>query len=138
MERVLARLARETAARVAFVVNRSGQLLASSEEPDALPDLGRSAREGSIAAQLKQFGTAVEFRDHRRTCLHVHLAGPCLVLVVVTRARRNPGQLYPTIRRASEELRALLEEQLRHESEFGLHPDVVAPLSAGDIDALFG
>lgn len=141
MEHVLDRLVRQVGARAAFVINRCGLLLACSCSTDDLPPLGKPCRQGTLATQLKQLGTAVEYRDHGRTCLHAQLAGPRMVLLVlcrVSRTRHCARQVHPFIQRAADELKSILDDALLHTGEFFPPHEMLTPLTEQDIDALFG
>jgi predicted regulator of Ras-like GTPase activity (Roadblock/LC7/MglB family) len=133
IQTVVDRLVREANAKVVFIVDKNGQLIAASGEVDnidttSLASLtaGNIAATGGIAKLLRENEFATQFHEGEKANIHIQLVGNRVILVVV-RLR---------VRMASDELNRIFEALLSKVQEPG-GDSPFAEITDEDIDNLF-
>src|SRR5947209_1261304 len=108
---VCERLAREANAKVVFLVDKNGQLIASvgaTENLDttSLASLtaGNIAATGGIAKLINEKEFSQIFHEGERDNLHISIVGGRVILVVIFDQRSSLGLVRLRVKKASEEL----------------------------------
>lgn len=138
---VCERLCRDANARVVFVIDKSGQLLASAGDTSRLDSTslaslvaGEIAATGGLAQLMgeKEFSTLYHegVRDH----IHISLVASRVILVVIFDGRSSLGLVRLRVRRQSEELARIVEQMAARKAE---RPSALAEITDEDIDNLF-
>jgi predicted regulator of Ras-like GTPase activity (Roadblock/LC7/MglB family) len=145
---VLERLIKESNARVIFLVDKNGQLIANTGEVQNLDTTslasltaGNIAATGGLAKLLGEKEFSILFHEGERDNLHISIVGQRIILVVIFDRRSSLGLVRLRVKKASEELAAIFERLVKKaEEESGgiLGPaSPFAEISDEDIDNLF-
>lgn len=145
---VLERLIKESNAKVIFLVDKNGQLIANTGETQnidttSLASLtaGNIAATGGLAKLLGEKEFSILFHEGERDNLHISLVGQRVILVVIFDDRSSLGLVRLRVKKASEELARIFESLVKKaEAEStgvlgGESP--FAEISDEDIDNLF-
>jgi predicted regulator of Ras-like GTPase activity (Roadblock/LC7/MglB family) len=148
IEEELKKLHQQSNAKVVFLVDKNGQLIASagdSTEMDttSLASLtaGNIAATGGIARLLGEKEFSLIFHEGERDNIHISLIGQRVILVVIFDSRSSIGLVRLRVRKASESLLKIFEEisvkseQKKKEKVFDESP--FAEITDEDIDNLF-
>ena len=140
---VCERLAREANAKIVFLVDKNGQLIASvgaTENLDttSLASLtaGNIAATGGMAKLLKENEFATQFHEGEKANIHIQLVGNRVILVVIFDSKSSLGLVRLRVRKASEELNHIFEALLKKVQEPGADSPF-AEITDEDIDNLF-
>ena len=143
IQAVVERLVREANAKVVFIVDKNGQLIASAGDVDnvdttSLASLtaGNIAATGGIAKLLKENEFATQFHEGERANIHIQLVGNRVILVVIFDTRSSLGLVRLRVKKATEELNSVFELLLRKVSEPGTDSPF-GEITDEDIDNLF-
>jgi predicted regulator of Ras-like GTPase activity (Roadblock/LC7/MglB family) len=137
----LRKLRTEAFAKVVFLVDKNGTLLASTGEAmgldtTALASLaaGNIAATGGLANLIGEKEFSILFHEGERDNMHISVVGDRLILVVIFDRRSSVGLVRLRVRRASEELAKILAaaEEISGEEE-----GVIEELTEEDIESLF-
>ncbi len=137
------KLGREANARVVFVIDKNGQLIASAGEADKLDSTslaslvaGEIAATGGLAQLMgeKEFSTL--FHEGTRDNLHISLVAGRVILVIIFDNRSSLGLVRLRVKKCSEELTQIFET-LMHRSETSGHHAPFGEITDEDIDKLF-
>ncbi len=138
------RLTREASAHVVFLVDKNGQLIASSGasqgvDTTSLASLtaGNVAAMGGLAKLIGEKEFPTQFHEGERESLHMSIVAGRFVLVVVFDARASLGLVRLRVRRAAEDLGRLFEVIASRAPE-GPTQSPFAEITDEDIDQLFG
>ena len=139
----LRKLRTDAFAKVVFLVDKNGTLLASTGDSvgfdtTALASLaaGNIAATGGLANLIGEKEFSILFHEGERDNMHLSVVGDRLILVVIFDRRSSVGLVRLRVRRASEELAKILvaaEESAGGEEEEG----VIEELTEEDIESLF-
>jgi predicted regulator of Ras-like GTPase activity (Roadblock/LC7/MglB family) len=139
---VVDRLVRDANAKVVFIVDKNGQLIAASGDIDnvdttSLASLtaGNIAATGGMAKLLKEQEFATQFHEGEKANIHIQLVGNRVILVVIFDAKSSLGLVRLRVKKASEELNHVFETLLKKVHEPGDSP--FAEITDEDIDNLF-
>lgn len=148
IEEELQKLYQQANAKVIFLVDKNGQLIASAGEAHnidttALASLtaGNIAATGGIARLLGEKEFTVLFHEGDKDNMHISLVGQRVILVVIFDQRSSLGLVRLRVKKSSEALSRLFEEiakkaeKDRTEGKFEESP--FAEISDEDIDNLF-
>ena len=130
----------DTNARVLFILDRQGQLVAASGDVEHLDTtslgalVAKHAGHQETSKRLKESGSATLQADH--ASLYLHLVERRLLLLVSFDARSTLGLVRLRVRQASEGLVRILNEALAKPVEPGTAPPF-AKFTDSDIDRLF-
>ena len=137
------RLTREANAKVVFLVDKNGQLIASCGQTEnidttSLASLtaGNIAETGGMAKLLKENEFATQFHEGEKANIHIQLVGNRVILVVIFDARSSLGLVRLRVKKASEELNHIFESLLKKVAEPGADSPF-AEITDEDIDNLF-
>ena len=143
IQTVVDRLVKDANARVVFIVDKNGQLIASggdSENIDttSLASLtaGNIAATGGMAKLLKENEFATQFHEGEKANIHIQLVGNRVILVVIFDAKSSLGLVRLRVKKASEELNQVFEKLLNKVQEPGADSPF-AEITDEDIDNLF-
>ena len=123
---VVDRLVRDANAKVVFIVDKNGQLIAASGDIDnvdttSLASLtaGNIAATGGMAKLLKEQEFATQFHEGEKANIHIQLVGNRVILVVIFDAKSSLGLVRLRVKKASEELDHIFESLLKKVQEPG-------------------
>lgn len=138
---VCERLCREANARVVFVVDKNGQLIATAGDVGHLDSTslaslvaGEIAATGGLAQLVgeKEFSTLLHEgeRDH----IHISIVASRVILVVIFDSRSSLGLVRLRVRKRSEQLTDIFHQLLARSAK---RPSPLAEITEEDIDNLF-
>ena len=114
------RLRREANAKVVFLVDKNGQLIAATGDDAGMDTTslasltaGNIAATGGLARLLGEKEFSILFHEGERDNLHISLVGDRVILVVIFDARTSLGLVRLRVRRSSENLERVFEEVQR-------------------------
>ncbi len=136
------KLCRDANARVVFVIDKNGQLMASSGEAERLDSTslaslvaGEIAATGGLAKLVgeKEFSTL--FHEGARDNLHISLVASRVILVVIFDNRSSLGLVRLRVKKCAEQLEKIFEALLERSESTKQSP--FAEITDEDIDNLF-
>jgi predicted regulator of Ras-like GTPase activity (Roadblock/LC7/MglB family) len=144
----LQKLYHQSNAKVVFLVDKNGQLIASAGDTHdidttSLASLtaGNIAATGGIARLLGEKEFTILFHEGEKDNIHISLIGQRVILVVIFDGRSSLGLVRLRVKKASETLAGIFEEITRKaEKEKGegkFEESIFAEISDVDIDNLF-
>ncbi len=144
----LKRLYLQTNAKVVFLVDKNGQLIASAGETHdidttSLASLtaGNIAATGGIARLLGEKEFSVLFHEGERDNVHISLIGQRIILVVIFDRRSSLGLVRLRVKKVSEVLARIFSDitakSEREKIEGRMAESPFAEISDEDIDNLF-
>jgi len=140
---VIERLIREANAKSIFLVDKSGQLVAECGEVKNIDTAGLAsltagnfAASGGLAKLLGEKEFPVHFHQGERDSLHMSLVAERTILLVVFDERSSLGLVKLRVKRANDELAAILEN-IRKRDVAGEADSPFADITDEDIDNLF-
>lgn len=144
----LQKLFHQSNAKVVFLVDKNGQLIASAGETHdidttSLASLtaGNIAATGGIARLLGEKEFTVLFHEGEKDNIHISLIGQRIILVVIFDNRSSLGLIRLRVKKASEFLVNIFNEittkSEKEKSEGRLDESPFAEISDEDIDNLF-
>ena len=144
----LQRLFQQASAKVVFLVDKNGQLIASAGETrdidtTSLASLtaGNIAATGGIARLLGEKEFTILFHEGEKDNIHISLIGQRVILVVIFDKRSSLGLVRLRVKKASEALVRIFNEitskSEKEKSEGKLDESPFAEISDEDIDNLF-
>jgi predicted regulator of Ras-like GTPase activity (Roadblock/LC7/MglB family) len=143
IQSVVDRLVRDANAKVVFIVDKNGQLIAASGDIDnvdttSLASLtaGNIAATGGMAKLLKENEFATQFHEGEKANIHIQLVGNRVILVVIFDSKSSLGLVRLRVKKASEELNHIFESLLKKVQEPGADSPF-AEITDEDIDNLF-
>src|SRR6201986_2910996 len=111
IQTVVDRLVREANAKVVFIVDKNGQLIAASGETEhidttSLASLtaGNIAATGGIAKLLRGNEFARQFHEGEKANIHIQLVGNGVILVVIFDNKTSLGLVRLRVKKACERL----------------------------------
>ena len=129
-------------ARVVFVVDKNGQLIAAAGEIDDLDTTslasltaGNIAATGGMAKLLREQEFATQFHEGKDAHIHIQLVGNRVILVVIFDSKSSLGLVRLRVRKATEELVNIFESLNRKPDMAANSP--FAEITDEDIDNLF-
>ncbi len=144
----LQKLHQQSNAKVIFLVDKNGQLIASTGETHDLDTTslasltaGNIAATGGIARLLGEKEFTILFHEGEKDNIHISLIGQRVILVVIFDGRSSLGLVRLRVKKASETLTKIFEEITRKvekdKGEGKLDESLFAEISDEDIDNLF-
>ena len=144
----LKRLYHQANAKVLFLIDKNGQLIASAGDTHdidttALASLtaGNIAATGGMARLLGEKEFSVLFHEGDKDNIHISLVGHRVILVVIFDQRSSLGLVRLRVRKATETLAKIFDEITqkadKDRSEGRLDESPFAEISDEDIDNLF-
>ena len=143
IQTIVDRLVREANARVVFIIDKNGQLIAAAGETEQLDTTslasltaGNIAATGGMAKLLRESEFTTQFHEGQRANIHIQLVGNRVILVVIFDNKTSLGLVRLRVKKASEELNAIFEALLtKVQDPSGETP--FAEITDDDIDNLF-
>lgn len=144
----LQKLFQQTNAKVVFLVDKNGQLIASAGDTHdidttSLASLtaGNIAATGGIARLLGEKEFSILFHEGEKDNIHISLIGQRVILVVIFDSRSSLGLVRLRVKKASEALVGIFQEITnkaeQEKTEGKLDDSPFAEISDEDIDNLF-
>jgi predicted regulator of Ras-like GTPase activity (Roadblock/LC7/MglB family) len=144
----LQKLYLQTNAKVVFLVDKNGQLIASAGETHdidttSLASLtaGNIAATGGIARLLGEKEFTILFHEGEKDNIHISLIGQRIILVVIFDSRSSLGLVRLRVKKVSESLTRIFSDitakSEREKSEGRIDESPFAEISDEDIDNLF-
>ncbi len=140
---ILQRLVEDAQAKIVFLVDRNGQLIASAGEKDKVDALsiaslaaGNIAATSGLAKILGQKEFTILFHEGEKDHIHLSLIGSRIILVVIFDNRTSLGLVRLRVKKASDLLTNIFDVLLRRSDE-RLKSMVLPDLTEEDIDKLF-
>ena len=144
----LQRLYVQTNAKVVFLVDKNGQLVASAGETHdidttSLASLtaGNIAATGGIARLLGEKEFTILFHEGEKDNIHISLVGQRIILVVIFDKRSSLGLVRLRVKKVTESLVRIFDDigakSDREKTEGRLEESPFAEISDEDIDNLF-
>lgn len=144
--KILERLVKEANAKVVFLVDKNGQLIANEGEFENLDTTslasltaGNIAATGGLAKLLGEKEFSILFHEGERDNLHISIVGGRVILVIIFDNRSSLGLVRLRVKKASDELTAIFDRLLQKaEAEAaGAGASPFAEITDDDIDNLF-
>lgn len=141
------RLLREANAKVIFLVDKDGQLIAATGETEHLDTTslasltaGNIAATGGLAKLIGEKEFSILFHEGEKDNIHISIVGGRVILVVIFDQRSSLGLVRLRVKRAGRDLDQVLEDLVRktvthHDQSANLNP--FAEITDEDIDNLF-
>jgi len=144
----LQRLFQQANAKVVFLVDKNGQLIASAGETHEIDTTslasltaGNIAATGGIARLLGEKEFTILFHEGEKDNIHISLIGQRVILVVIFDKRSSLGLVRLRVKKASEALVRIFSEitskSEKEKTEGRLDESPFAEISDEDIDNLF-
>ncbi|MFL5270506.1 MAG: roadblock/LC7 domain-containing protein [Anaeromyxobacteraceae bacterium] len=137
------RLTRDANAKVVFLVDKNGQLIASSGQAQNLDTTslasltaGNVAAMGGLAKLIGEKEFPNQFHEGERESLHMSIVGGRVVLVVIFDAKSSLGLVRLRVKKAGEELGKVFDVLAKKQAAPGAHSPF-AEITDDDIDNLF-
>lgn len=137
------RLVRDANARVVFVIDKNGQLMASGGEADRLDSTslaslvaGEMAATNGLAKLIGEKDFSVLFHEGTKDNLHISLVASRAILVVIFDKRSSLGLVRLRVKKVSEELTRIFEGLLQRSQVPGAKTPFTE-ITDEDIDNLF-
>src|SRR5881394_3273225 len=117
---VCERLSREANAKIVFLVDKNGQLIASVGEVENLDTTslasltaGNIAATGGLAKLIGEKEFSILFHEGERDHLHISIVGQRVILVVIFDRRATLGLVRLRVKKASEELEQIFDRLMK-------------------------
>jgi predicted regulator of Ras-like GTPase activity (Roadblock/LC7/MglB family) len=148
IDQELQKLHMQTNAKVIFLVDKNGQLIASAGETHDLDTTslasltaGNIAATGGIARLLGEKEFTILFHEGEKDNIHISLIGQRVILVVIFDSRSSLGLVRLRVKKASESLTRIFDEMTskseKEKVSGRLDESPFAEISDEDIDNLF-
>jgi len=145
---VIDKLLREANAKVIFLVDKNGQLIAGCGETEHLDTTslasltaGNIAATGGLAKLIGEKEFSILFHEGEKDNIHISIVAQRVILVVIFDHRSSLGLVRLRVKKASEELAAIFEDLAKKTAsaaEQGGGPaSPFAEITDDDIDNLF-
>ena len=144
---VCERLTREADAKVVFLVDKNGQLIASCGQTENLDTTslasltaGNIAATGGLAKLIGEKEFSILFHEGEKDNLHISIVGGRVILVVLFDARSSLGLVRLRVKKASDELTTVFDRLMTKAEEkekSGTSDFPFDEITDDDIDNLF-
>ena len=144
---LLEKLLRESNAKVIFLVDKNGQLIAAAGETANLDTTslasltaGNIAATGGLAKLIGEKEFSILFHEGEKDNIHISIVAGRVILVVIFDQRSSLGLVRLRVKKASVDLTAVMEDLVRkteEESTAGASSSPFAEITDDDIDNLF-
>ncbi len=142
---IIDKLTREANAKVVFVVDKNGQLIASGGQTEGMDTTslasltaGNIAATGGLAKLIGEKEFSILFHEGEKDNIHISIIGQRVILVVIFDNRSSLGLVRLRVKKVSEELAQIFEAlavKARAQAESGDSP--FSEITDDDIDNLF-
>lgn len=144
---LIEKLLRESNSKVIFLVDKNGQLIASTGETEHLDTTslasltaGNIAATGGLAKLIGEKEFSILFHEGEKDNIHISIVGGRVILVVIFDQRSSLGLVRLRVKKASEELGTVFDDLAKKSEDGGEKAAVDSPfaeITDDDIDNLF-
>lgn len=144
---VIEKLLRESNSKVIFLVDKNGQLIASTGATEHLDTTslasltaGNIAATGGLAKLIGEKEFSILFHEGEKDNLHISIVAGRVILVVIFDQRSSLGLVRLRVKKGSEELTTIFEDLARKSEELERSGNMQSPfaeITDDDIDNLF-
>jgi predicted regulator of Ras-like GTPase activity (Roadblock/LC7/MglB family) len=144
---VIDKLLRESNAKVIFLVDKNGQLIAGCGETENLDTTslasltaGNIAATGGLAKLIGEKEFSILFHEGEKDNIHISIVAQRVILVVIFDHRSSLGLVRLRVKKASDELASVFEDLAEKATEVEKTGNVDSPfaeITDDDIDNLF-
>mgnify|MGYP001550355301 FL=1 len=144
---VIDKLLRESNAKVIFLVDKNGQLIAGCGETENLDTTslasltaGNIAATGGLAKLIGEKEFSILFHEGEKDNIHISIVAQRVILVVIFDHRSSLGLVRLRVKKASDELASVFEDLAEKATEVEKTGNVNSPfaeITDDDIDNLF-
>lgn len=143
---VLEKLHRDANAKVVFLVDKNGQLIAASGDTKNLDTTslasltaGNIAATGGLAKLIGEKEFSILFHEGEKDNIHISIVGQRVILVVIFDTRSSLGLVRLRVKKASDELKTIFDGLLQkmEQKEATNIESPFAEITDLDIDSLF-
>lgn len=144
---LIEKLLRESNSKVIFLVDKNGQLIASTGATENLDTTslasltaGNIAATGGLAKLIGEKEFSILFHEGEKDNIHISIVGGRVILVVIFDQRSSLGLVRLRVKKASEELGTVFDDLAKKTEEGGEAAAVDSPfaeITDDDIDNLF-
>ena len=144
---VIEKLLRESNAKVIFLVDKNGQLIAGCGETENLDTTslasltaGNIAATGGLAKLIGEKEFSILFHEGEKDNIHISIVAQRVILVVIFDHRSSLGLVRLRVKKASDELGTIFEDLAAKSAELeksGNADSPFAEITDDDIDNLF-
>lgn len=141
--KVCDRLCQAANARIVFVIDKNGQLIAQAGETERLDSTslaslvaGEIAATGGLAQIIGEKDFSVLFHEGQKDNLHISLVGGRVILVVIFDRRSSLGLVRLRVKKSADELAKIFELLLQRSQLPGANAQF-SEITEDDIDNLF-
>jgi predicted regulator of Ras-like GTPase activity (Roadblock/LC7/MglB family) len=142
IQETVGNLVKSANARVVFVVDKNGQLIAASGEVDHLDTTslasltaGNIAATGGMAKLLREQEFATQYHEGKNQHIYIQLVGNRVILVIIYDAKSSLGLVRLRVRKTVEQLNDIFESLTKKPDMHAGSP--FAEITDEDIDNLF-
>jgi predicted regulator of Ras-like GTPase activity (Roadblock/LC7/MglB family) len=143
IQETVGNLVKSANARVVFVVDKNGQLIAASGEVDHLDTTslasltaGNIAATGGMAKLLREQEFATQYHEGKNQHIYIQLVGNRVILVIIYDAKSSLGLVRLRVRKTVEQLNDIFES-LTRKPDINAGGSPFAEITDEDIDNLF-
>jgi predicted regulator of Ras-like GTPase activity (Roadblock/LC7/MglB family) len=141
---IIGKLLKESNAKSVYLVNKDGQLIASSGETSDIDSTslasltaGNIAATGGLAKLIGEQEFSILFHEGEKDNIHISIVGQRIILVVIFDENSSLGLVRLRVRKASEALTRCIENILRKTESGSAKEHLLEEISDDDIDKLF-
>ena len=144
---LIEKLLRESNSKVIFLVDKNGQLIASTGATENLDTTslasltaGNIAATGGLAKLIGEKEFSILFHEGEKDNIHISIVGGRVILVIIFDQRSSLGLVRLRVKKASEELGKVFADLAKKTEEGGEKAAVDSPfaeITDDDIDNLF-
>lgn len=143
--RILDKLLEEAIARVVFLVDKDGQLVASCGDEEGIDSTslasltaGNIAATGGLAKLLGQKEFSILFHQGEKENIHISLIGDRMILVVIFDTQSTLGLVRLRAKKAGEELNEIFQRLINKAKSSAVSSDaLLSDITDEDIERLF-
>jgi predicted regulator of Ras-like GTPase activity (Roadblock/LC7/MglB family) len=147
VNQVIGRLLKEANAKVIFLVDKNGQLIAGVGETESIDTTslasltaGNIAATGGLAKLIGEKEFSILFHEGEKDNLHISIVGGRVILVVLFDGRSSLGLVRLRVKKSSDELAEIFDRLLKKaedKEKHGVSDFPFAEITDDDIDNLF-
>lgn len=142
---ILERLVKEAFARVVFLVDKDGQLVASCGDEEGIDSTslasltaGNIAATGGLAKLLGQKEFSILFHQGEKENIHISVIGGRMILVVIFDTQSTLGLVRLRAKGAGEELNEIIQKLINKAKGSSVNSDtLLSDITDEDIERLF-
>ncbi len=141
---IIDKLLREANSKCVYLVDKDGQLIASTGETQdidatSLASLtaGNIAATGGLAKTIGEKEFSIQFHEGERDNLHISVVGQRVILVVIFDKRSSLGLVRLRVKKASEDLTRSIQKLLNKMAAGMEQENVLKEITDDDIEKLF-